>query len=94
MSAANYWQALPADQQASLRVIAIKWRDLVPTVGTDGSVPDHATAAAVAYWQQLEADVADAYADWLTRTQRKFEANGWPWTTAELARRSPLWEHE
>lgn len=45
-------------------------------------------------WSQLENEVAGMYTEWLLDTRAKFDAHGWPWTTAELARRSQLGEVE
>lgn len=55
---------------------------------------DKALCAELLAWKQLESDILEAHGDWLARTKAKFERHGWPWTTAELARRSQLWEHE
>lgn len=104
----HYWSDLPEDQQAELRKIGLRFRGLVPGIKADGSVPDGTTAAALLeiinieatlsdeyiYWLQLSNDVYEAFAHWQSRTRRKFERNGWAWTTEELARRSRLWEHE
>lgn len=104
----HYWSSLSDDQQAEMRKIGMRFRELVPGIRSDGTVPDGATAAALLeilniegelaeeyiYWLQLSNEVLEAFTDWQSRTRRKFERNGWPWTTEELARRSHLWEHE
>lgn len=104
----NYWSDLPEADQAELRKIGLRFRELVPGVGDDGTVPDSETAAALleiiniqndlsdeyVYWLELSNDVLEAFADWQSRTKARFERRGIPWTVGELARRAHLWEHE
>lgn len=108
MTESNYWHDLPGDQQDRLRQVALRFRDLVPAIKADGTVPDKTAATTLLellnieamladehiYWLQLSGDIFEAHADWLARTRRKFERHGWPWTTEELERRSRLWEVE
>lgn len=51
-------------------------------------------AAELLSWMTLAAEVAEMHVEWLTRTKRKFERRGVPWTTANLKRHSRLWEVE
>lgn len=91
----EFWSELPEPQRAKLRSIAMKYHDFVThPLGNDGSILSAESCMEVVAWQTLDAEVIEAHSDWLARTKAKFERRGWPWTTAELARRSQFGEPE
>lgn len=83
---------LPADTAEQLRSIARRYIGFIPGITADGIIPNAETALAVLEFQRFESDIQDAHIAWLRRTRARFERNGWPWTPAELARRSRLRE--
>lgn len=85
----DYFNSLTPDEQEHLHSLARRSILELPRLPMD-----YAVLHELLEWQALEIDVLEAHADWLSRTEAKFERNGWPWTTGELMRRSRLWEVE
>ncbi|PIB75710.1 hypothetical protein CQY22_008190 [Mycolicibacterium brumae] len=87
---ATMWRDLPDASRATLWRLADRLGDFLP--GELGAVPTHEQLLAASAWSTVECDVTVAYSAWLEREHAKYRRNGWPWTTAELARRSRLRE--
>ncbi|WP_158241009.1 hypothetical protein [Mycolicibacterium goodii] len=86
----GWWWDLPQEQRDKMDAIArrsILRLDCYPYGNAE-------VAAELLAWVNLEAEVAEMHVEWLTRTRRKFERRGVPWTTENLERYSRLWEVE
>lgn len=94
MTWTRYWAALPEEEKESMRRYGIRFVGMVDGLDDDGSILLQEALTDINAWMQLEIDVLAAHGAWLSATKAKFERNGWPWTTGELARRSRLWEVE
>lgn len=85
-----WWHSLPQEKRDLMHRAAQRSILQLPSYPFDSSE----LAAELLAWSQLENDVLAMHHAWLSATKAKFERNGWPWTTDELARRSRLWEVE
>lgn len=85
-----WWWDLPRDQRDKMDAMARK--SILNLEGYPYSSAE--VAAELLAWTTLGAEVAEMHVEWLTRTKRKFERRGVPWTTSNLALYSRLWEVE
>lgn len=87
----EWWDSLDADRREELDAFAR--RSILDGLA---GYPywDQALCVELLAWSHLENEVLEAHAKWLAAARAKFERNGWPWTTGELARRWRLWEVE
>ncbi len=92
MNWSRYWAGLTEDEKEALRETGRKYVGMVDGLDDDGSILTEPAMREILEWQALEIDILRDHGDWLARTKAKYERNGWPWTTEELARRSRLWE--
>jgi len=83
----DWWNNLDPEQQESLNRIA---QDSI--LELERYPMNYDVQRELFAWQNLELEVMQAHADWLSRTKARFERLGIPWTANEFQRRSWLWE--
>lgn len=88
------WARFGQDQRDTVTRIIGKYADFLASCyrTTATPAPSWETFLEVARWQELEADILEGHAAWLSKTKALFERRGWPWTTGELAARSHIRE--
>lgn len=94
MTWTRYWATRTEEEKDSMRAVGRRFIGMIDGLDDDGSILMYEALAGITFWQKLETEVLTAHGAWLAATKAKFERNGWPWTTGELARRSRLWEVE
>lgn len=85
-----WWWDLPEDERDRFNNMAresILELDCYPYSNAE-------VAAELLAWMQLEAEIAEAHGDWLTKVKRSIERTGREYNRGTFLRYCQLWEHE